>query len=171
MRKLLYLLIFVATMASAQTAITGTCSVNWPAGITFDGTTFKVPKLSTAELTLTGGTPYADGQYLVSIKSGLLTYVPYTAPTGGASLPGKSYPLAVPQQAGWAVGWFLVPNAVVTPGQTYSTSPVITGVPSPATWNYITWATFVNSSGQVYLRIGNGTGNAFPASSWTVTIK
>jgi hypothetical protein len=174
-------LIFGATLAGAQipTTISGTCSIalpasfGLPAGLTFDGTTLTVPKLSTALLTLTGGIAYPDGQYLASLKSGVLTYVPYVAPAAGSgstSPAGKTYTVAIPQQSGWSLNWYPVPGAVVAAGQTYSVSPAFAGAP-PTTFNYFDETLFVNSAGAVYIRVANGTGNVFAASSALVTIR
>lgn len=56
-------------------------SVSLPAGMTFANGLFTVPAISTASLTLTGGTTYADDLYLTQITRSKITYVKYTAPS------------------------------------------------------------------------------------------
>ena len=57
-----------------------------PTGMTFDGTTLTVPKISTTELLLTGGTAYSAGNYLATFdSSNNLTYTPYVPSSGGGS--------------------------------------------------------------------------------------
>lgn len=179
--SILYILFFGAVLGVAQAPITGTCSINFPPGMTFDGTTFAVPVISTTTLQLTRGVTYADGLYLTSLKGGAVTYTPYVPPSGTPATPtspvtpvtpaaGKAYTVAIPEQKGWSLNWYIVPNAVVTSGQTFSISPVVIGVPTPV-WNYINETLFVNSLGAVYIRVGNGTATALPASQAVVTIK
>ena len=57
-----------------------------PTGMTFDGTTLTVPKISTTELLLTGGTAYSAGNYLATFdSSNNLTYTPYVPSSGSGS--------------------------------------------------------------------------------------
>lgn len=168
MRKLLCLLIFGATLGAAQTTVTVPAVSYANSILTINGV--QVNSLSLSQLNLTGGQPYADGQYLALFTGGMLTFVPYTVPSGGIVTAGKNYAVAIPQQSGWSLNWYPVPNALVAAGQTYSVSPVFTGAP-PTTFNYLGETLFVNSAGAVYIRVANGTGNVFAASSAMVTIR
>lgn len=164
MRKFLLFLIFGATLAHGQ-VVTGTCSISLPANVTFDTVTAK-------QLILTGGTAYPDGNYLASFKGGALTFTQYVppVPSGGTSVPGKSYTLPVPALAGWAQGWYQVKGAVLAAGQIAFATPTFTGQP-PASMLYLTDTVWADTTGQVWIRIGNGTGNAFPAMNWSITVK
>jgi hypothetical protein len=97
-----------------------TPQTNLPAGMTFDGTTLKVPQISANKLSLTGGTTYASGTYLVSIDtSSNITYLPYTAPTGGGST---------------VFGTTLqVASSSIPASATVATSYTLSGVPAPGT--------------------------------------
>jgi hypothetical protein len=56
-------------------------AVTWPEGISYDGVTLIVPKISTQQLTLTSGVKYPAGNYLVSLDGlGNVTYL--AVPTG-----------------------------------------------------------------------------------------
>lgn len=61
-----------------------------PSGMSFDGTTLTVPKLSTTLITLTGGTSYGNGTYLATFSNGLLTFTPYTPVAGPAGPAGPA---------------------------------------------------------------------------------
>lgn len=192
MKKLALFLIFGATLASAQTTVVvpapdgktiiskdniwsciqpGNSNVIYANGIlSVNGT--PVTLLSLTQLNLTGGTVYPDGDYLATFKGGSLTWKPYVppVPSGGTSVPGKSFMLPVPALAGWAQGWYQVKGAVLAAGQIIFATPTFTGQP-PASMLYLTDTVWADSTGQVWIRIGNGTGNAFPAMNWSITVK
>jgi hypothetical protein len=58
--------------------------------MSFDGTTLTVPAVSAGKVTLTGGTAYQDGSYLVTFKGGAISYSPYVPPAASAAV--AAYP-------------------------------------------------------------------------------
>lgn len=86
--------------STGQLSVIRSGASTWPpAGITFDGTTLTVPKLSTTQVSLTGGTNYPNGLYVASFTGGVITWIPLTAsilPTGSAVIPAQT--VTVPAQ-------------------------------------------------------------------------
>jgi|ERR1700722_5061512 len=190
MKKLLVLFLFAAlsiTGAAQQSVIIPpplvdgkTCTVTastgmltCPGAVTYNSTTgvlsnngVPITNLSLQVLSLTSGTSYPNGTYLVTIENGSITYTPYTAPT--------SYKVAQPSQAGFSVASYLVPGLTNVPGKPISFYPNATGAPSSwqPTLAYLNAKIVVNAANQVYLVISNTTSAALPASgqsiSWTV---
>jgi hypothetical protein len=143
-------------------------SSSLPVGMTFDGTTLTVPKLSASELSLTGGTAYANGLYLAKFTSGAITWTPYTPPSASA---GATYTVAIPATSG--TSFTLVPGLTVAKGQVWSLTPVFSGAPNAAgsPWIYANLSLWVNSAGAAYVRLQNTTSTPIPASSVTVVVK
>jgi hypothetical protein len=130
-----------------------------------------VNSVTTSQIILINGTAYPAGKYNVLFDgSGNLTYTPDTDSGGGSAPVGASYTLPVPAQAAWAVTYTSLPNVVIKSGQTFSVTPVFSGVPGLA-MNYLNGVPFVNAAGVFYLRVSNGSGTATPATSWTVVVK
>jgi hypothetical protein len=80
----LLLLLLPSAVCAQQIITVDTCTYAPATGtLTINGV--PVVALSLAKLALTGGAAYADGQYLVQIASGALTFTPYTSAGGGAA--------------------------------------------------------------------------------------
>lgn len=138
-----------------------------PPGMTFDGTTLTVPALSATKLTLTGGTAYSAGLYLISFdSSGNLTYSPYVAPSGGA----------IPAQAIGTSSHSIASAAVVT--ETHSVTSAVVGqsvaVINPTTnpGNQFHWDAWVSATNQITIRIQNVSAATatYPATTYTTKI-
>lgn len=146
-----------------------------PAGMSFDGTTLNVPKISTGTLTLADGPVYQNGQYLITISGAtptspgvvMLTAAPASTPAAGAT-----YTVTLPTTNG--TSWTPVPGLTVASGQTYSVNPVFTGAPNAtatAWWLYANLSLFVNSAGTAYVRLQNTTSIPITGASALVTVK
>lgn len=181
MRKLLLFLIFGATL-HAQTTVNGTCSIVIPPTassavtyangiLTVNGV--QVNLLSLTQLNLTGGTPLPDGPLQAIGNAGALTFI--AAPTGGTAtgITGKLVTVAVPKQTGgWTVIYTLVPGLTVAASKPYSltATPVFSGAPVPATMNPLTPYFYVNTAGQVYLRVDSNVATPYVGGNWTVSM-
>lgn len=183
MKRILFvLLLFSASLAMGQTTVTGTCSVvvpatSLPVGMAFDGKKFTVPSISTGSVSLTGGQAYPDGQYLVQITGGAITYLPYVAPSG--TTPALQAILSTPALS-YTIGAYTVPIAgAVVPavsalgviiGNTVSVSPI--GL-SP-TLTLVKWEGYVSAPGVVTVFIDAHqlpAPGAVPALKWLVRLQ
>lgn len=131
----------------------------------------------TANEIILGKSIYADGTYLASVKSGILTFIPYIAPTTSTPTPatGVSYTVAASSMASYGEQLIKVP-VVLTKGQIAVATPVLSMTPSLTNnafhpYVYIKSLAWPDSTGQLWLYIGNGNGAVFPASTWTVVVK
>jgi hypothetical protein len=155
------------------------CSGGLPTGLTFDGTTFTAPKISTTQLTLTGGTTYTAGNYLVSISStGVLTYTPYVPSTGSSPLIGL---VQVPALAAYAKyqTTVSVPGAIAptvsgstVTGMAAYASPINPPTPSNNQINgYYNLTAWVSSNGVVSFYFNDNGGSARPAQNWIIKVQ
>jgi hypothetical protein len=182
MKRFIPLILLFASSAFGQTVVNGTCSITVPAtslpsGMTLVNGLFTVPNISTGSITLTGGVSYPNGNYLVTITGGNLTYTPYV-PSTGTGTAGATYTVAIPALGAYGVGFYPVNNAAgtqvtITAGQTYSISPVFTGNPQtalPGMYSYVVPTLLPSSTGLLWLRIVNGNGSTLAAASWTASV-
>lgn len=143
-----------------------------PAGMAFDGTTLTVARVSTAQLTLTGGAVYPDGQYLAAFKSGVLTWTPYVAPVAsGGSAPsvwaGFSNTAVTGMAPFSATATYTVAVAAV-PGTSIAQVYPLFDPGSPFDWKAV-----VSGPNVVTVRIWNRTASlaSLPAGKWKVEIR
>lgn len=181
-----FLLLF-APLAYSQTTVTGTCSVvvpatSLPSGMTFASGVLTVPQISTGSILLTGGQAYPDGQYLVQITGGAITYVPYIPLTGTNPAPPTASLQAIlsTPALSYTIGAYTVPipGAVVPAvsatgvivGNTVSVSPI--GL-SP-TLTLVKWEGYVSAPGVVTVFIDAHqlpAPGAVPAMKWLVRLQ
>lgn len=185
MKRILFaLLLFSASLAMGQTTVTGTCSVvvpatSLPAGMAFDGKTFTVPSISTGSISLTGGQAYPDGQYLVQITGGAITYLPYVAPSGTTPTAPLQAILSTPALS-YTIGAYTVPIAGATV-PAVSSSGVITGntvtvapIGLSTSLHLVKWEGYVSASGIVTVFIDAHElppPGAVPALQWLVRLQ
>lgn len=130
-----------------------------------------ITNLSLVTLSLTGGTSYKDGLYLVSMTGGVATLVPVPTPP---PTPGTTYTVTLTKIGG--TSWTVVPGLTLTAGQqaTAMAVPTHSGPPVPADWYYYSNSqprVQVDTAGAVYVGVSNSTSTAIAAASVIVTVK
>jgi hypothetical protein len=136
--------------------------------LSFNGV--AITNLSLQTLSLTGGTSYPDGKYIISMATGVATLVLYVPqPT-----PGTTYNVTLTKIGG--TSWTVVPGLTLTAGQqaTAMAVPTHSGQPLPADWYYYSNSqprVQVDTTGAVYVGISNSTSTAIATASVTVTVK
>lgn len=162
---LLFLLLY------APSVFTQTCPCTLPPGMTFDGTTLVVPRLS-----LTSGAAYAAGQYIVTFDTqGNLTYTPYVPPSTGNG-GGANYQTGTLQVPATAVAsgsivklYFNVPS-----GMTTAANDIFLINADAATYNAdadcCVFDAVASGANTVLVRIRNLTGSdvTFPATNFFI---
>lgn len=162
----------LSVIPTSQPAPVGTFP---PAGTTWDGTTFTVPKISTTELDITGGTTYPDGNYLTNFAEGLETYVPYVAPVippPTAPVVSPAYSVVLPATTGVAsemtASVTLKIAGITATANTVTCGPQV--IPPGGNWD---WVAFISAPGVVTVQVRNKTWAAvnFPATTFTVKVQ